>query len=184
VENETFLTIIIRRLRTMHTLDRIALLILAVIVVFVAVFATKQIAKTHEISAAQKVSDQVVAALAKQDTKAILALGTTDLQKSITADELSKKLVFTYNDKPMTFADLYGSTTPTIDQTIVANNDNGQHVAFIYKYNSLKTPFYVRLDTINSNGKWLLQALSPNSDEGLLLTGTSSSDASDNTMSI
>jgi hypothetical protein len=67
---------------------------------------------------------------------------------------------------------MYGDTTPTIDRQIVANNDRGQHVAIIYKYNKLKVPFYVRIDVTKApnNDKWQLQALSASPDESKLLT--------------
>lgn len=176
-EQQPFLTIVAHKLRSMHTLDRIALTVAAIIIVVVAVLITKHVARDREITTARKTASAAVADLAKENTAALVALGNADFQKSTSAAKLKSALTFTFDNKPVTFAELYGSTTPTVDSTVVANNGTGQHVVFIYKYNSLKLPYFVRVDTINPAGKnhWYLQGLSFSTDELKLQTGISSS---------
>jgi len=178
---EPFLTVAARKLRHMHTLDRIALIVVAVVVIVAAVLITQHVSRNREITTAKLTANKTITALAKEDTKAIVSLGDPTFQKATTPAKLKAALAFTYNDKPVTFAGLYGTTTPTVDTTVVTNNSAGQHVVFIYKYDSLKVPYYVRVDTINPAGKnhWYLQGLSFSTDESKLQTGIESSDGSD-----
>jgi len=146
----------------------------AIIVVIVALSLTivhKEHLK-HEVAQAKTITDKAVSALAKQNTTGIRALGDKKFQADHTAAELNSSLTF-QADQPITFAQMYGDSKPVVDAKIVANNANGQHVAIIYRYDKLKVPFYVRIDTIQPphSQKWYLQALSASPDEAKIIGG-------------
>jgi hypothetical protein len=125
--------------------------------------------KDHEISAAEQLSTQVVTALSKQNTTALRSLGDKTFQASNSASSLDNQLRFK-TTPPITFAAMYGDTKPTVDLHVVLNNARGQHVVFIYRYDKLKVPFYVRIDTIKPphDAHWHLQALGADPNESNL----------------
>jgi len=127
--------------------------------------------KNHEITAAKQLSTQVVTALAKQNTAKLLALGDKNFQKTNTASKLSDQLTFK-TTPPITFAAMYGDSKPIIDTHMLLNNARGEHVVFIYRYDKLKVPLYVRIDTIKPphNSHWYLQALGASPDESSVTT--------------
>lgn len=128
-----------------------------------------QLVKNQE-AAAKVVADKVIVDMSKQDTAAILRRSDVAFQKKYTASELSDKLTFNYGNNPLKFSEVYGNYKPSVDRSIVANNAKGQHTSFIYVYQKLKVPFYVRLDLTKAPGSdtWKLNALSANSDESKL----------------
>ncbi|HSX30775.1 MAG TPA: hypothetical protein VLE99_02560 [Candidatus Saccharimonadales bacterium] len=136
-------------------------------------FMLHRLALKHEVADAKVVANQVVANMAQQNTNAIRKLGDKKFQADHTAAELDSDLTFK-TSPPISFATLYGTAKPTIDVQIVANNDRGQHVVIIYRYDTLKAPFFVRIDTIKPphDSQWHLQALSANQDESKLVIRT------------
>ena len=166
-----------RRLRGMHTLDIIALCVLAALIIGGSVIWLRHQALNHELADAQAVTDQVVTALSKQDTATIVKLGTKQFRQQNTAKSLSDHLTATdTSGTKITFAQLYGDTKPTVNERIVKNSSAGQYVAIEYKYTKLKVAFYVRIDVIKapSAKTWQLTALNTTQDE---LTDSSSSGA-------
>jgi hypothetical protein len=128
-----------------------------------------QLVKNQE-AAAKVVADKVIADMGKQDTAAILKLSDSKFQKQYTAKELSDKLTFNYQANPLKFGEVYGNYKPKVNRSIVANNSAGQHTGFIYVYDKLKVPFYVRLDLTKAPGsdQWKLNALAASSNESKL----------------
>ncbi len=145
---------------------------LAVIIIASAALALHLVSTTHtnqEIHDAKQLGGQVVTALAKQNTAKLRSLGDKDFQTNNTASKLDSELTFK-TTPPITFGAMYGDTKPTIDIHMALNNVRGQHVVFIYRYDKLKVPFYVRVDTIKPphSTHWYLQALSAGADESNL----------------
>lgn len=153
--------------------------VIIAVAVGLTVYGLDRSRKNREISAAKQISAQVVAALAKQNTAKLLSLGDKNFQKTNTASKLSDQLTFK-TTPPITFAAMYGDSKPVIDTHILLNNARGQHVVFIYRYDKLKVPLYVRIDTIKPphDSHWHLQALGASPDESSvtspLPTGASS----------
>lgn len=131
-----------------------------------SIYGLDRASKKREITAARQLSTQVVAALAKQNTAKLLALGDKNFQKTNTASKLSDQLTFK-TTPPITFAAMYGDSKPVIDTHMLLNNARGQHVVFVYRYDKLKVPLYVRIDTIKPphDNRWHLQALGASPDE-------------------
>jgi hypothetical protein len=132
-------------------------------------FTRHQLVKNQEAHA-KVVADKVITDMGRQDTAAIISRSDSSFQKKHTAAELSDKLTFNYGNTPLTFSEVYGNYKPSVQRTIVANNPDGQHTSFIYVYNKLKVPFYIRLDLTKTPGsdQWKLSALSANSTESKL----------------
>jgi hypothetical protein len=161
-----------RRLRIKPT-DIVIIVVFLAIVVGLVVYMSGRLALKHEVTGAKATSDKVIAALAKQDTAAIRATGDKQFQAKNSAESLDTALTFhPENSKPIKFGEMYGNSNPTVDQQLVVNNTNGQHVLFIYKYSKLKVPFYVRVIVAKGTNdtKWTLQGLSASSNESSLLT--------------
>jgi len=161
-----------KRRRKVRVTDVIFFAIIAVVIISLSVFIANRLKLKHEVSDAKVVANQVIADLAKQDTAGIRSLGDKQFQAKNSAASLNAHLTATdVNGTKITFAQLYGGTTPTIVQQIVANNSRGQHVTLIYEYNALKAPFFVRVDTAKAPGsdKWTLQAFSASANEANLL---------------
>lgn len=158
-----------RKLRVRWT-DVVIFGVIVIVIIGMAVFIVNKLSLKHEVSQARVVTDKVVADMAKQNTAAIRSLGNKQFQTDHTAAELDSALTFK-TSPPIKFSELYGDTKPTVDQQIVANNARGKHVVIIYRYDKLKIPFFVRVDTIQTPGSnaWQLQALSANPDESKLL---------------
>jgi len=127
----------------------------------------------HEVSAAKAITSQVVSALSKQDTIKLRSLGDKKFQTDNSAASLSAELTFK-TTPPITFGAMYGDAKPVIDQALVLNNARGQHVTIVYRYDKLKVPFYVRIDTIKPphDQKWHLQALGASTDTSTLFGAT------------
>lgn len=157
--------------RKLKISDIIVFAVLAVVIIVLIMTILSKLSLKHEVTQAQVVSDKVISYMAKQNTTAIRTLGDKNFQSDHTASELSTALTFK-TTPPITFAALYGDAKPTVDQKIVTNNTRGQHVVIIYRYDKLKVPFFVRIDTIKAPGdsQWHLQALSASPD-GVGLSG-------------
>lgn len=149
-------------------------LIFAAIIAVIAglsAFIINRLALKHEVAAAKPTADKILTAMSKQDVKVIVAMGDKTFQADHTIAELNGDLTFK-TTPPITFAALYGDSKPTVEQQVVANNAKGQHVSIIYRYDKLKVPFYVRIDTTKPphGTKWYLQALSASPNESKLLS--------------
>jgi len=120
--------------------DIIIFAIIIIAIVALSIFIVNKLQLKHEVSQAKTaIATNVVTDLSKQDTKALRLLGDSTFQAKNSATALSAHLTATdQNGSPITFAELYGKTKPTIDMQIVTNNSRGKHVVFIYKYSRLK----------------------------------------------
>lgn len=116
----------------------------------------------REAAQAQVVANKVIQRLDKQDVAGIRTLADKKFQADNSADKLEPLV------KPI--AQIYGNSTPVVDQTVVSNTDKAQYVTFIYKYGRLKVPFYVRvgMSRPNGTGTWHLVNLGANLDESQL----------------
>ena len=152
-------------------MDVLIFVIIAGVIVGLTSFIVHRLSLKHEVSDAKVVSDKTLAAMAKQNTAAIHALGDKSFQAHHTASELDDALTFK-TTPPIKFSEMYGKAKPVVDIQSVANNAKGQHVATIYRYDDLKVPFYVRIDTIKppQAKQWYLQALSASADESQLIS--------------
>lgn len=156
--------------RKLKISDIVIFAVLTGVIILLAVTLIGKLNLKHEVAQAKTVADKVVSDMAKQNTAGIRALGDKKFQADHTATELSTALTFK-TTPPITFAAMYGDSKPTVAERIVANNSRGQHVVIIYRYDKLKVPFFVRIDTIKTPGAgaWHLQALSASQDEASLL---------------
>ncbi len=148
------------------------LVIIAVIITAFAALGFYVVNRTrtnHEIDDAKQLSTQVVNALAKQNTAKLRALGDKNFQAANSASKLDSELTFK-TTPPITFGAMYGDAKPVVDTRLALNNSRGQHVVFIYRYDKLKVPFYVRIDTVKPphDSHWHLQALSASNNESNL----------------
>lgn len=142
-----------------------------IIVVVLLKVLIGDLALKHEVTQATAVSDKAVAAMQSQNSVALRALGNKQFKADHTAAELSDDLTFK-TTPPVTFAQMYSKNGKrTIAEQSVTNNSRGQHVVVIYRYDKLKAPIFVRIDTIKppASGQWYLQALSVSPDESSLL---------------
>ena len=116
----------------------------------------------REAIQAQVVADKVVKRLGKQDIAGIRALADKKFRSDNSTTTLQPLV------KPI--AQIYGGTTPVIDRTVVSNTTKAQYVTFIYRYDRLKVPFYVRVGMSRPNGSsdWQLVNLGANLDESQL----------------
>lgn len=165
-----------KRRAGIKTSDVVILGVIFVIVLSVAVWGIHKYTNRHEINQAKEaVATKAVKALAKQDTKTLFSLGDKKFQATTSPEALDAHLQTTGSDgKPITFADLYGKSLPSLDGELIVNNTRGKHVVFVYKYTALKVPEFVRIDTIQppGNSHWYLQALTPGTDEAALFTAS------------
>jgi len=155
----------VRRSRRLKASDIIIFGVILVVIVVLVATIIGRLSLKHEVSAAQAVSDKVISRIAHDDAAGVRALADQKFQHDHSATELAPLL------KPI--SQIYGQTTPTIDQQIVANTKKAQNVVFVYKYNRLKLPFYVRV-TISKpkgNNAWQLVNFGGNADETTLLNG-------------
>lgn len=161
-----------RRRPKLKITDIIIFSIILIVIVVLSVTIISKLQLKHEVSQAKAVSDKVIAAMSKQDTAAIRSLGDKKFQAKNSAASLNSALTFRPADsEPITFSNLYGDSKPSVADQIVANNSTGKHVAIIYRYDKLKVPFFVRVETAESKGatNWTLQSLSASSNESSLM---------------
>ena len=137
-------------------------LIVVGILIAGSAFALYKLNSTHqqkEVAAAQVVSDKAIAALQKRNGADARKLGT-------------KKFRTTYSDKQLTdqFKAVEVATTgaPKLDVRIRKNTSSGKNIYFIYKYDRLKVPYYVRTLIVEDSGNWRLSNITGNIDESTL----------------
>lgn len=143
--------------------ESILAIAVGIVILVIAVFVVVgKLHTNHEIADARVVADQAVDRLAKQDADGLRALADSKFRHDNSAAKLQPLI------QPI--AKIYGGTQPKVDQTIVANNAKGQHVTFIYKYDRLKVPFYVRVGTGKTphQSSWHVVNLGANLDESKL----------------
>lgn len=159
-----------KRRRVIKPIEVVFIVGFVVIVVVLLKVLIGDIALKQEVNQGTTLANKAVGAMEKQDTTTLRSLGTKQFQSDYTAAELNAKLTF-QTDQPITFAQMYGKNGQrTIDQQTYLNNSRGQHVIVFYRYNKLKVPFFVRIDTIKppASSQWYLQSFSASLDESSL----------------
>ncbi len=129
----------------------------AVAVVAIALLYTlvTKLTLKHDVSGATKVTDMVVADIAKQDSKAALQLGSAALKSKNTPAQMANSFA---QIKPFTRG------TPKIySRTYDKNTKGGKSVFVIYVYPS-NPAFFLRVVVQNLDGKWELVNIAGNSD--------------------
>jgi len=112
------------------------------------------------VAHARTVSNQVIDDIQARNGGAARALGTPDFQKTYSTVELNEYF------KDVTIATL---KPPTLVDTVVANSSIGRTVFFVYDYNDLKVPYFIRTSILDKAGKWQLTSISGNASESELL---------------
>jgi len=137
-----------------------------IVVVIIALVATilGRLNLKHEVASARPVADNVISRIAHNDPAGVRALADKKFQSDHSVAELKPILT------PL--AQIYGNSPPTVDRQIVANTKKAQNVIFIYKYNRLKVPFYVRVTISQPHGSsaWQLVNFGGNTDEDTVLS--------------
>ena len=161
-----------RRLPHLPWKDIVVIMITIAVIVGIVIFAVSRLALRKETASAKLVASEVVSALSKQDVATLRSLGDKTFQEQNSTKSLNAELTFRTTPS-ITFSEMYGKTKPIIVQQIVTNNSRGQHVMIIYRYDKLKIPFYIRIDTIKPphSTHWYMQALGANVSESTLLGG-------------
>ena len=112
-----------------------------------------------EVAGARVVSDKAILALQARSGAAARKLGTKTFQS-------------TYTDKQLTdqFKAIEAATgaPPKLEIHMVRNSESSDNVYFIYKYDRLKVPYYVRTLVIKQSNTWQLSNITGNIDEGKL----------------
>lgn len=146
--------------KKLKTIDIVAIVVVTLVVLLLGWTIYSKLSLKHDVTAAQKVSDQTIAALQKRDGAAAYKLGTAAFQKQYSSDDLTKQ-----------FRTIETATlkAPALENTTVYKSKDGKTVFFIYKYTALKVPYYVRTAILKQNGTWKLIDISGNADASKLL---------------
>jgi hypothetical protein len=151
------------RRRTIITPGELIVTVIFVgIVVALAIVLVREITLRHDVTNARAVSSKVVNDVKTRSGTAMRSLGSPTFQRTYTASALTKQF------NSVKIATL---KTPTLDQQIVVDTPDGRNIYFIYKYNALKVPFYVRTTIEHRSGHWYLTAVDGNIDESELTGG-------------
>ena len=160
-----------KRHQIIKPFELVLIVAFVVIVVVLLKILTGNLATQHEVSQGTALSNEVVNAMDKQDTAAIVKLGTGPFRADHTATELNEKLTFK-TTPPITFAQMFGKNgkRSIVDRATV-NNKQGQHVIVLYRYDKLKAPMFVRIVTAKppKDSQWYLMQLDVSPDESSLL---------------
>ncbi|TAH32171.1 hypothetical protein EYC59_06315 [Candidatus Saccharibacteria bacterium] len=146
--------------KKLKTIDIVAIVVVTTIIAILGWTIYSKISLKHDVTAAQKVSDETITALQKRDGTTARKLGSASFQKEYTNEALTKQF------KTIETATL---KAPALENTTVYNSKDGKTVFFIYKYTALKVPYYVRVATLKQDGGWKLIDISGNADVSKLL---------------
>ncbi|HEY4161337.1 MAG TPA: hypothetical protein VGM08_04720 [Candidatus Saccharimonadales bacterium] len=135
-------------------------------VVFVAVCAVlivtlvNKLALRHDVTSAKTVADKTIVDIKRTNGAGAYALGSPKFKKTISASALTGQF--------KTIAVTTGKA-PTLDRQIVVDGSSGRTVYFVYKYTTLKVPFYIRVGVQHQSTHWYLVAVTGNVDESTLV---------------
>jgi hypothetical protein len=139
----------------------ISLLVVAVLIA-ASLITLHKIDVAHqqkEVAGARAVSDKAILAVQARNGAAARKLGTKSFQS-------------TYTDKQLTdqfkAIEVATSAPPKLEIHMVRNSASSDNVYFIYKYDQLKVPYYVRTLVVRQNDTWQLSNITGNIDEGKL----------------
>jgi len=139
---------------------------LIVSVVFIAVCAVlivtlvNKLTLKHDVANAKTVAEKTVVDIQHNNGAGAYALGSPKFKKTITANALTGQFKA---------IDVTTSKAPTLDRQIVVDGSSGRSVYFVYKYTTLKVPFYIRVGVQHQSTHWYLVAVTGNVDESTLV---------------
>ncbi len=113
----------------------------------------------HDVTSAKAIASKTVVDIQHVNGRDAYALGSPKFKKAISADALTNQF--------KAIAVTTGKA-PTLDGWIAANAPAGRTVYFIYKYTTLKVPFYIRIGVQQQDNHWYLVAVTGNVDESAL----------------
>lgn len=137
----------------------IGIVFIAVCAVLIVMLVNKLTLK-HDVANAQTVGNKVVTDIQHNDGASAYTLGSPKFKKTITASALT--------DQFKTI-DVTTRKAPTLDRRIVVDGSTGRAVYFVYKYTTLKVPFYIRIGVQQQDSHWYLVAVTGNVDESALV---------------
>lgn len=129
------------------------------VVILLVNFLIKEMKSRTNVNHAKAVASKVMADIQERNGNAAWALGTTSFQKTDSPAALTKLF---HSEEIATL------TPPSLDQQFSASGPAGSTYYFIYKYQALKVPFYIRIAIENKSGAWKLTQITGNPDESQL----------------
>lgn len=144
-----------RRSVTIGRTDGIVFGVILVVIIVLSSVLYNMLVLRRDVSHAKAVANQANLELQKHDGTAVWKLGSDGFQKSISPIELNK--AFSRGEN----LDL---TKSTLDQQLAITSDKGRTVYFIYRYNDLKAPLYVRIGVHHQGNEWLIVNMSRSTD--------------------
>lgn len=139
------------------------IIIFTVVLAVIAVLAFTLISKLslrHDVASAKVVASKTISDLQKRDGAAARTLGDKDFQSKNSSADLTALF------KKIERATL---KQPSVDRQTYYKDKQGKIVFFIYRYDTLKVPFFVRVGVSQENGTWLLSSITGNADETKLI---------------
>ncbi len=150
--------------RKIQTMDIIGFGVIAVVLLVLSITLVSKIKLKHEVTTAQVTAYQAAHDIATNNVTAARKLASKDfLTDPANTTDMPKFF--------KSMADIYSTTTPKVVTKTVGNNSSTQNVAFIYEFDRLKLPYYVRIDVVKptTGGTWQLRAIHSNTSEDALL---------------
>ncbi len=143
-------------------IDIAALVVVLLIIAALGYTLFTKLALKNEVAAGKVVAQRVVSDLAKKNSHDVYVMSNKKFQSSRSEAELQN--LFT-NIAAVT------KGTPSLDRQTVFDSSKIKNVAFIYKYQFGKVPFYVRVITTkaDTSNSWQVSGLSGNPDESQLI---------------
>ncbi len=133
---------------------------LIIIIVVLAATIISKLALKHEVAAAQVISDKAIADIQKRDGTAAWKLGSKKFQSTFSQSQLTKQF------QAIEVATL---KPPTLKVKTAFSGPSGKSVFFIYEYDALKVPYYIRTAVSNTSAGWQLTNISGSDAESDLL---------------
>jgi hypothetical protein len=136
----------------------VGIVFIAVCALLIVMLVNKLVLK-HDVTNAETVANKVVLDIQHNDGTSAYALGSPKFKKTITASNLADQ-----------FKAIAVTTrkAPTLDRRIVVDGSSGRAVYFVYKYTTLKVPFYIRIGVQHQSAHWYLVAVTGNVNESAL----------------
>ena len=150
--------------RKIHPMDVIGFSVVAVVIVVLSITLNSKLNLKHEVANAQVPADKVAHDIAVNNVADARKLAN----KGFLADPSNTASMSKFFKS---MSEIYSKTTPTVAAKIVGNNATGQNVAFVYEYDRLKLPYYVRIDVVKPAGSstWQLRAIHSNTSKDVLV---------------
>lgn len=136
--------------------------LLVIIIVLTALFLGIRQARKHEIADARTTADHLITLIDHGEAAKLHQAGDTSFRKQNSAASLQPLL------NPI--SQIYHDSHPKVDNTTVHNSGGAKHVTFVYRYDRLKVPFYVRVSVTEPAhaSRWQLSGLGGSPDKSEL----------------